>query len=771
MKKYLIFLLAIIMLALTVMSVSSCSVLDSFLPSETPEVDPEEPDEPEEPPKPSTVKITYQNGSEKVGYITVDVGTAMTEEQLAKQKALRFEGYGFAAWYTDAALTQPFDPTVTLTEDVTLYGSRGNLAGESIYYIYDSVTRTLTLSGEGEMFDFQYDDGAPWINYSGVIKEIVFDGAITSIGSNSFYGFSAISDIVIPESIVRVGKAAFYRSSLTSVNFPTGLTDIEDYAFFKNEGLTELCFNPQLVNVGKGAFYECTAVESVIMNDRVAFFGNSAFLGCTAIKSVFYMGTEEQYSQITFRLDNFWVQQLTNTFFLSEDKPSARGPFWHYDKEGLPEKWYYTVSLYANNREKVPFTYDYVDPTVGITEENLEFLRTVTYHGYKFASFRPENGIKYTLGTVLKRDVRLTGNRGYICGDSMTWSFSSSTGVLSLMGSGRMWDFETMADAPWADKNVTRVVIGENIEYIGKNAFVSLIDLKTIDIPVTVTDIHSAAFGGCYQLRYIYYFGGVEAALKSKLDLLSGLLEAVVYYYEPEVCGPDGAYWREYNGERVAFIIEGNKLTVGAGSGTMVNYTLASDAPWSGLTAITEVVIRNGVTTVGHNSFNGMSSVVNITMPDSVTRISASAFIGTGYYTDPDNWDDGALYISNHLIRLSAERTSGFYSLRERTVSIAEDAFLGCSSLNVLVINKELQGVYSTAFLGLSSLKELYYEGLESAFGSLYNNSKAAFDSLGEGYTLYYYSPTEPEGEGNYWRYVIKDGMKMITVWEKTPVA
>ena len=765
MKKLLIlFLIAALFGA--VFSLSGCDMLDSFLPTD------EGPTEPTDPPETEKVKITYRNGLERVGTITLDKGAVMSEDNLLQQKALRFEGYGFKEWYTDAALTTVFDHTKPINEDTVLYGSRGDLAGESIYYLYDSTTRTLTLSGEGKMFDFQYDDGAPWINYAGVIKNIVFDGNITSIGSNSFYGFSAISEVVLPDTVEVIGTAAFYQSSLTKVNFPSSLTAVKDYAFFKNTGLTELCFNPSLVNVGKGAFYECTGVESVIMNDSVAFFGNSAFLGCTAISSVFYMGTEEQYDKITFRLDNFWVKQLTNTFFLSESKPGERGPYWHYDGTGMPEKWYYTVSIYASTREKVPFIYDYVDPNVGITQENIDFLKTVSYHGYKFSSFSSEKGISYKVGTRLTRDIRLTGVRGNLCGDGMTWSFSGATGTLTLSGNGRMWDFETTKDAPWVGRNVTKVVIGSGIEYIGKNAFISLIDLKSIDIPLNVTDIHEAAFGGCYQMRYIFYMGGIHnTEMKEKLDNLSGVLDAVVYYYLPDGSGTEGAYWREITSsgmtEIVAWIIEDGKLTVGAPGGTMINYSAFSDTPWATLSDISEVVIREGVTTVGHNSFNGMNGVLKISMPDSVTRISASAFSGTGYYKDENNWDGAALYISNHLIKVDPGKVGSFFKIKDGTASVAEDAFLGCSSVIELVLNKELQGVYSTAFSGLSGIEKIYYEGLESAFGSLYNNSGTAFNNIpNDTYTLYYYNPTAPTTEGNYWVYVFKDGQRQIKIWE-----
>ena len=777
--KKLLYSMLIILLACALICLDSCSEN----PPEEPVNPPEEPVNPPEPPVTETVKVSFMYGSETVGSLECEKGKSFDEAGLLAIDALRYEGFGFADWYYDAAFSVPFAEDAVIAEDLTLYGSRGKLAGEKITYDYDAATRTLTLSGEGDMFDFQYDESSPWHNFAGLIKNIVFEGNITSIGSNSFYGFTAIGDVKLPDTVKKIGTAAFFESSITSVNFPESLTDIGKYAFLKCRGLTELCFNASLVNIESGAFYECKGVTSVVMNDEIAFFGNSAFYGCEAIKSAFYMGTAEQYEKITFRLDNFWVKQLTNTFFLSEEKPSAPGPYWHYNEDGEVEKWYYTVSIYASNIAKLPFAFDYVDPTLGISQANLDYLDSLVYHGYKFAGFNIERGVgKYQVGNILTRDIRLTGFRGNICGDNMTWKFSyeeegkDRIGTLTISGTGRMWDFENGDDAPWVKRNIAKVVITEGVEYIGKNAFNSLMDLKKIEIPVNVTDIHHGAFGGCDNLKYIYYMGEIDnTAMKAKLDALDGILGAVVYYHSPSGESAEGPFWRDITSDgvtdRVAWELKGNKLTVGADSGTMINYLTAADRPWKSISKVTEVEVREGVSTVGHNSFSGMANVSAITIPESVTRISASAFTGTAYYQTESNWDNGALYISNHLIKLDSGKSITEFRLRELTFSIAEGAFDGCSTLKHLVINKDLRGIYSTALAGLSGLERIYYESSESAFNTLLSKNETAFEKIPtqepKTYNyVYYYSSTRPQVEGNYWRYVVEGGKKVIKLWE-----
>ena len=58
------------------------------------------------------------------------------------------------------------------------------------------------------------------------------------------------------------------------------------------------------------------------------------------------------------------------------------------------------------------------------------------------------------------------------CGPSAYWSFDSSTGTLTISGSGAMNDYE-YGDYPWMDyrNSIQTIVIGDQITQIGRNAF------------------------------------------------------------------------------------------------------------------------------------------------------------------------------------------------------------------------------------------------------------------------------------------------------------
>ena len=83
--------------------------------------------------------------------------------------------------------------------------------------------------------------------------------------------------------------------------------------------------------------------------------------------------------------------------------------------------------------------------------------------------------------------------------------------------------------------------------------------------------------------------------------------------------------------------------------------------------------------------------------------------------------------------------------------SIGQDVFYDCKSLTSIVIPDSVTSIGTQAFSNCSSLREVYYTGNEEQWNAITNGGQNDYLYAA---TRYYYSETEPQGEGNHWHYV-----------------
>ncbi len=382
---------------------------------------------------------------------------------------------------------------------------------------------------------------------------------------------------------------------------------------------------------------------------------------------------------------------------------------------------------------------------------------------------------------------KVTDTYNGICGDNLTWSLDTETGVLTIDGTGDMYDYIhymlNSPKAPWSDyvSDITSVVIGDLVTRIGDSAFINCTALTNVTIPASVKSIGEYAFGALSEIAVDadnqYYssdeFGVLYNKDKSELILYPientrttfpipdsvkiigerafencTSLVSITIPDSVEIIGesafrsctslvsiviPDSvttmgdyAFYSCSSLENVSFGNSVTTISYSAFNGCTLltnisipdSVTSINQSAFESCTSLVSIVIPDSVTDIGGASFCFCSSLTDIVLPDSLTTIPMLAFDGTAYYNDPDNWEDGVLYIGKYFIGCETS-LSGEYVIKDGTLCVGQYAFKNTPSLTSVVIPDSVKNVNYLAFHNCASLSDVTVLGFDTILEQL----------------------------------------------------
>lgn len=231
---------------------------------------------------------------------------------------------------------------------VTLADDSGQ-CGPSVYYKYVTSSHTLSIYGEGQMYDYHEiihnpDNSTqinfypkPWDAYKGEIKDLYIESGVTSLGGAAFTEFYSLNTITIPPTINNIDYCAFDGSSSKEIhitdllswmkiNFasgqsnPAGISEsfyingeeikdivipsevsvVKDYCFFSCKWLNTISFPNTLKKIDNFAFRFCDNLTSLTIPDGVESIGEYAFGECSAIQSVEFPNSVNSIGVLAF---------------------------------------------------------------------------------------------------------------------------------------------------------------------------------------------------------------------------------------------------------------------------------------------------------------------------------------------------------------------------------------------------------------------------------------------------------------------------------------
>ena len=173
---------------------------------------------------------------------------------------------------------------ITLLVSLSAYAEKSGTCGDNLQWKLTDEG-VLTITGTGKMKNYS-GSSRPWSAYKNVIKQVIIDDGVTTIGDGAFANTS-LTSITIPNSVTTIGSSAFYDcSSLTSVTIGNGVRTIEGGAFSSCSSLASITIPNSVRTIGGLAFSYCSSLASITIPNSVTRIWHSAFYGCKNIKQI-----------------------------------------------------------------------------------------------------------------------------------------------------------------------------------------------------------------------------------------------------------------------------------------------------------------------------------------------------------------------------------------------------------------------------------------------------------------------------------------------------
>ena len=380
-------------------------------------------------------------------------------------------------------------PTSVFAADIVASGTCG-AQGDNLAWTLDS-DGTLTISGTGEMHDYNYyylDNRTPWFDYNEQIKTVIVKSGVTSIGTYAFYDFGALTQVDIADTVTSIGDYAFFECwVLSNVVLRNGITSIGDEAFGSCWALSDITLPASLISIGEGAFSGCNKLEQIIIPNSVTSIGELAFGGCDALNSVSIPASVTHIGDGAFGgCGKLWKIDV------AEDNPnycSYNGALFNKDKTCLLR---YEVHQYEIIYQ-IPDGVTSIGAWAFSGNDALAVILipdSVTSIG-RFAF----SGCTNLSSSDIPDSVTSIEGGLFNCCTELT-KVTLPDGITSISNS--MF---------YGCSSLKEVKIPDSVTVIGDSSFQSCKSLTSINIPRSVKTIEKYAFYGCNSLTDVYYDG------------------------------------------------------------------------------------------------------------------------------------------------------------------------------------------------------------------------------------------------------------------------
>ena len=631
------------------------------------------------------------------------------------------------------------EQTITLGENTVT-----DSCGTTTSWTYDIDSKTLIISGEGDLISMTYLTDN-WYNYVDSVETIVVENSITSVPAGIFEDCTSLKNLSIPlmEKIDGEGSwtlsswlgenrsniesltlnsgtiipehFASYCPNLQEINLANTITTIGEYAFYDCENITSIVIPDSVISLGDNAFSSCELLSTVTLSNSLESIGAYAFYRCNALTNITLpaslksIGNQafastslteltipESVEQIDYSILNsvYTITSLTiPDTALSPSAESCRLSYWFFCTSGynsdLPES---LTSVTITGGSKIAD--NYFDNCNYLTEINLpDTLTEIGTSAFSYCSALAEVTIPNNVTDIgSSAFYNCHALKGIVLPDSVKSLGNSAFSGCELL---------------------SNVTLSNSLESIGSCAFYSCNALTNITLPASLKSIGSQAFAST-SLTELTIPESVEqidhSILNSVYTITSLTIPDTELSPSEEFCSLSKWFFSTngYNSD----------LPESLTSVTITGGSKIADSYFYNCNYLTEINLPDTLTEIETRAFYGCTAIEKITIPDSVTKIGAYAFDSTAWY---DLQKNGVVYAGNVAIGYKGDIPKNFkLTFADDTVGIADNAFESDDIISV-AFPESLVHIGNAAFCCCDELTEVSFPAsLESVGDSAF---------------------------------------------------
>ncbi|MGN0529233.1 MAG: leucine-rich repeat protein [Eubacterium sp.] len=292
------------------------------------------------------------------------------------------------------------------------------------------------------------------------------------------------------------------------------------------------------------------------------------------------------------------------------------------------------------------------------------------------------------------------------CGENVRYSFDNTNRILSIYGTGDMYDYESTESPFYGETTIRYVIIRSGVTSIGDYAFESCGGLRCIIVSDSITDIGSYAFY-CCSLLASFAVDNAPSGFGCEEDATINIGSNI------KTIGNDAFY----------YCISVKKLVLNNGVTDVgecafcwckgltdvtfsENMDTISDYMFQYCSSLTNVNIPNTIKEIGEGAFIDCTSLVAVTLPDNLTEISSGLFQGCSSLANI-TIPFGVSKISNYAFYDCSALTE--ITLPRSVISIDGSSFRSCTNLKTVNLPDSINSIGAYAFYECNNITDVYY--------------------------------------------------------------